>query len=307
MGGAVGGRFTNAPLGHLEGREEGERIGNVTRWAEFNIYVGKPVVSGTFNSRLTAILHGQCDPEAASSIFSNPLLAAKTTLIPLDLTHQVLATQEVQQLLLHGTPLPPALPPSTTSSPPAPLLPTSADPAPSQSQPSTLRRMLHDLLTFFAHTYASVFGITAGPPLHDPLAVAVLLSNLNPSNRLPALSFTPHEAPSPYFSSTPYETHQATQPHEAHSPCTPHGAHSPFTPHEAHPPTPESFAITITTIGLHSALESESAEVGRTVVRKLAPGAMGVSIPRGVDVAAFWGLLEGCVRAAEVAVEGKRP
>ena len=166
--------------------------------------------------------------------------------------------------------------------------------------------MLHDLLTFFAHTYASVFGITAGPPLHDPLAVAVLLSNLNPSNRLPALSFTPDEAHSPYFSSTPYEPHQATQPHEAHSPFTPHEARSPFTPHEAHPPTPESFAITITTAGLHSALESESGEVGRTVVRKLAPGAMGVRIPRGVDVAAFWGLLEGCVRAAEVTMEGKR-
>lgn len=157
--------------------------------------------------------------------------------------------------------------------------------------------MLHDLLTFFAHTYASVFGITAGPPLHDPLAVAVLLSNLNPSNRSPALSFTPHEAHSPNLSSTPCETHQATQSHEAHSPST---------PHEAHLPTPESFAITITTVGLHSALESESGEVGRTVVRKLAPGEMGVRIPRGVDVEAFWGLLEGCVRAAEVAVEGKR-
>ena len=35
--------------------------------------------------------------------------------------------------------------------------------------------MLHDLLMFFAHTYASVFGITTGPPLHDPIAVAVLL------------------------------------------------------------------------------------------------------------------------------------
>lgn len=35
--------------------------------------------------------------------------------------------------------------------------------------------MLHDLLTYFAETYARVFGIGAGPPLHDPLAVAAIL------------------------------------------------------------------------------------------------------------------------------------
>lgn len=38
-----------------------------------------------------------------------------------------------------------------------------------------LRKMLHDLLTFFSDTYARVYGITAGPPLHDPLAVAAVL------------------------------------------------------------------------------------------------------------------------------------
>ena len=37
MGGAVGGGFTSAPMGHVKG--EGERFGNWTRWAEFNIYV----------------------------------------------------------------------------------------------------------------------------------------------------------------------------------------------------------------------------------------------------------------------------
>jgi uridine nucleosidase len=47
--------------------------------------------------------------------------------------------------------------------------------------PSVLRQILHALLTFFAGTYKTVFGIDSGPPLHDPLAVAVILSNLNPS------------------------------------------------------------------------------------------------------------------------------
>lgn len=39
--------------------------------------------------------------------------------------------------------------------------------------------MLYELLVFFANTYHSTFGME-GPPLHDPLAVAVILSNLNP-------------------------------------------------------------------------------------------------------------------------------
>ncbi|MCJ1384641.1 Uridine nucleosidase 1 [Xylographa soralifera] len=129
MGGALGGGFTNAPLGHLAG--EGERIGNVSRWAEFNIY---------------------CDPEAAAAVFGNKELAAKTTLIPLDLTHQVLGTEEVQRVLL------------------------SKD-SEEGEEPSILRRMLHDLLLFFAGTYAEVFGLVEGPPLHDPVAVAVLLDN----------------------------------------------------------------------------------------------------------------------------------
>ena len=35
MGGAVGGGFTNAPMGTVEG--EGERFGNWTPYAEFNV------------------------------------------------------------------------------------------------------------------------------------------------------------------------------------------------------------------------------------------------------------------------------
>ena len=97
----------------------------------------------------------QCDPEAAKSIFSNRALAAKTTLVPLDLTHQVLATREVQQTLLTGTAF-------TKMSVAA----------------KNVRQMFHDLLLFFAHTYSEVYGITEGPPLHDPIAVAVLLDTI---------------------------------------------------------------------------------------------------------------------------------
>lgn len=37
MGGAIGGGFSDAPISYVRG--EGERIGNTTKWAEFNIYV----------------------------------------------------------------------------------------------------------------------------------------------------------------------------------------------------------------------------------------------------------------------------
>lgn len=77
-------------------------------------------------------------------------------MITLDLTHQVLASQDVQFRILHGA-----------NDPSVP--------------PTTLRQMLFDLLVFFASTYESVFGLTSGPPLHDPLAVAVVLSTLNPT------------------------------------------------------------------------------------------------------------------------------
>ena len=73
-------------------------------------------------------------------------------MIPLDLTHQVLATRQVQQTLLQGT--------SFTES---------------SLAAKNLRQMFHDLLLFFAHTYSEVYGLTEGPPLHDPIAVAVLL------------------------------------------------------------------------------------------------------------------------------------
>ncbi|KAK0848370.1 Uridine nucleosidase 1 [Friedmanniomyces endolithicus] len=131
MGGAVGGGFTDAPMGTVAG--EGERFGNHTPYAEFNIY---------------------CDPEAARAIFSNPELAAKTTLIPLDLTHQFLATSEVQKSLLYGS----------TRSRLSEVTSRSVKP---------VRRLFFEILTFFAKTYADVFGLKEGPPLHDPLAVAV--------------------------------------------------------------------------------------------------------------------------------------
>jgi uridine nucleosidase len=140
MGGAIGSNFTHANLGKQFRDTSGQlcaRIGNHTPYAEFNIW---------------------CDPESAQSIFSNPNLSKKTTLITLDLTHQVFATKDVQDMVLYAG---------------------KGEKATVNRTSPRLRRMFYELLTFFAKTYAEVFGLTDGPPLHDPLAVAVLLADLN--------------------------------------------------------------------------------------------------------------------------------
>ena len=71
--------------------------------------------------------------------------------MPLDLTHQVIGTYDIQQRLLN-------------------------DSAPSAKAAGlTVRQMFHDLLTYYVRTYIKIFGLTDGPPLHDPVAVAVVL------------------------------------------------------------------------------------------------------------------------------------
>ena len=96
-------------MGRVDGHD---RIGNWTPWAEFNILV---------------------DPEAASEIFGNKEIAAKTTMVPLDLSHQVLATTDVRDLLLYGK----------------------GDEKVGKGK-TTLRTMLVELLYFFAKTYSYV-------------------------------------------------------------------------------------------------------------------------------------------------------
>ena len=112
--------------------------------------------------------------------------------------------------------------------------------------------MLYELLIFFAHTYAEVFGITAGPPLHDPIAVAVLLFDHSYED----LNFDDSGG--------------------------------------------ERWLVEVITDGLHSDLDAERGQVGRTVLREASRVEGGVRIPRGLDVEHFWSMLEKCVdRAAE--------
>lgn len=129
MGGSIGGGFSDAPLGEVDGKP---RIGNYTPFAEFNILV---------------------DPEAASEVFSNPELARKTSIVPLDLSHQVLATEDVRALLLYG-----------------------GDPTAEKTGKgkTTLRQMLVELLYYFAQTYAYVLtALYSSLKISKPLSVRV--------------------------------------------------------------------------------------------------------------------------------------
>ena len=88
------------------------------------------------------------DAESARSIFLIQVLKCKTFLIPLDVSHQACTTKKVRDMLLHG-----------------------------KQGPTRLRTMFNELLIYFAGTYENAWGMDQGPPLHDPLAVAILLAD----------------------------------------------------------------------------------------------------------------------------------
>ncbi|KAI2640764.1 Inosine/uridine-preferring nucleoside hydrolase [Hypomontagnella submonticulosa] len=223
MGGSVGNGFTPAVMGVVDGVP---RVGNYTQWAEFNVLI---------------------DPEAAEAILSDPVLAAKTTLIPLDLTHLVLATQEVQDMLLHGPPLEEGKG-------------TAESERKRQGRgKSDLRVMLVELVNFFASTYRDVFGIIEGPPLHDPLAVAAILTGTK--YEIPFYDYDPKSAEGPSRR--------------------------------------ERFAVKVVTEGTLEDARVNGVQTGRTIVTLLPPGSEGVRIPRGLDIPLFWRVIEECCEKAD--------
>lgn len=104
-----------------------------------------------------------------------------------------------------------------------------------------------------------VFGITDGPPLHDPIAVAAVLADI--------------------LGSVPFYQWDATK--------------------SQHPRHSERFEVTVITDGtLEEAVQKQT---GRTIARKLPIGDEGVTIPRGLDVAKFWSVIEECLEKADEA------
>lgn len=106
-----------------------------------------------------------------------------------------------------------------------------------------------------------MFGIIEGPPLHDPLSVAAVLTG------------TPFEIPF-------YD-------HDVNSA-------------EQNPQKRERYAIKVVTDGTHEeANKDNEVHLGRTIATLLPEGSEGVRIPRGLDIPMFWKVLEECVQRAD--------
>jgi len=257
MGGAVGGFFTHAPLGRLRDRihlserlyrefpgglpddsgmtisevakhfralgllkdaddidderihllleEARQSFGNTTPYAEFNIY---------------------CDPEAAASIFTSPKLASKTTLIPLDLTHQVLANKEIMKMIRLGW-------------------------QSERPEGTAIRHLFLEVVTFFGSTYEREFAMDSGPPLHDPIAVVAALA--------PSL-----------FDDNGGERYEIYVVRDGDDSLLDHRR-------------------TVNNVG----------QCGRTIVRLLGKGEGGIRIPRALDVAEFWHMIDLSLEESE--------
>ncbi|KAH9841177.1 uridine nucleosidase-like [Teratosphaeria destructans] len=236
MGGAVGGGFTDAPLGTVDDQE---RFGNWTPVAEFNVYI---------------------DCEAAATILNNRALAAKTNLVTLDLSHQFLATNEVRNGLLFGD----------TTSPRFEV---------SMSSASDVRRLFYEIVCFFAKTYAEVFGIGAGPPTHDPLAVFIAFSSICSTMKIRAALVPLGIA---VLTSELDEDEQQPQ---------------------------YRYKVEVVTEGDHGSspeILNGPSECGRTIVSGLAGGQQGVRIPKTLQVNELWARIDSCLRRAERTVAAQR-
>ena len=91
--------------------------------------------------------------EASQIVLDFPV---RKTMIPINITHQVILTRSMHARLL---------------SPHTQHL-DSSEPGPKPLTP--LRHTLSTLLTYFADTYKATFGFEDGPPLHDALTIAYI-------------------------------------------------------------------------------------------------------------------------------------
>ncbi|OQE26557.1 hypothetical protein PENSTE_c005G09037 [Penicillium steckii] len=155
------------------------------------------------------------DIESAASVFLNPVLKPKTFLIPLDVSHQAYTTPEAREMLLQG-----------------------------KKGPTRMRTMFNELLVFVAETYRQGWGMDTGAPLHDPLAVAILLAD-HPDSDI-RIDFNDNNG--------------------------------------------ERWDIDVVLGGTQE---------GRTVATKVEHGKPGVMIPRSLDTAKFWKVLESCMAIAD--------
>lgn len=104
-----------------------------------------------------------------------------------------------------------------------------------------------------------MFDITAGPPLHDPLAVAAILTGTEDEIR--------------FFD---WDEERSEKPQ-----------------HD------ERFEVTVVTEGSIEEAKAGEKQTGRTMAKKLPAGEAGVRIPRGCNEAQFWRVVEECMEKAD--------
>ncbi|KAG7450035.1 Inosine/uridine-preferring nucleoside hydrolase [Guyanagaster necrorhizus] len=105
---------------------------------------------GLGNRAAVAEYNVMCDPHAAQIVLNAPI---RTVMIPINVTHTVIATKDIISKLL---------------SPAAAVGPDSPLPKPA----TNLRYTLSTLIGYFAESYKSTFGFLDGPPMHDALTIA---------------------------------------------------------------------------------------------------------------------------------------
>ena len=104
-----------------------------------------------------------------------------------------------------------------------------------------------------------MFGLEDGPPLHDPIAVALVLTDI--CGDMPFYDWDDRKSISPKHH--------------------------------------ERFEVTVVTEGSIDEAVAGRKETGRTIAKLLAPGNEGVRIPRGLDIDEFWKVIEQCIERAD--------
>lgn len=140
------------------------------------------------NMHPTAEFNIQIDPEAAQVVFQNgcsptqmtllqttqtkpsttTLLTVPIVLVPLDVTHTVLVTQDIINRIGAVCQIPVVKNNDSAEE--------TSDASVIETITSPFGRLLTDLLTFFANTYRDLFLFKNGPPLHDPVTFFYLLA-----------------------------------------------------------------------------------------------------------------------------------
>ncbi|GIL61686.1 hypothetical protein Vafri_15974 [Volvox africanus] len=129
----------------------------VADWLEVAIMGG---CMGVGNTGPVVEFNIQTDPEAAKIVFESGVLL---TMVPLEVTHTVLANPQVLEAIGRGTGTSGAT--SAAAAAALPMLSPAISP---------FRHTIQQLLLFFAESYRAVFHFEY-PPLHDPVAVAWMI------------------------------------------------------------------------------------------------------------------------------------